>query len=606
VRHIGLWNTGFDSKLKQTDAGLNSTDRADRLRKYVESLTRHITKKGTPSIEFGQDDKIHPLEADVRAGTLWLISFWWHGIRASIRLEHHTEYITLTSILDLSIEPKPFRTSTEGKKNYQSRLRVAFNRLAHLFEQQVQDDDRYLRIAFLQNEVWKEFEREVIDASVRRRPLLGERLGVVFADFRGMVTGSLATLTDDEPQAFYQPFRSKPGRPRTEYINHDCPDDEWPRRVLKRLWPLIQAEKHLREFEFTASGLLDGRVVYVSALGPRVNEELGTGWDWTPVYFYMHTCTDDPWQIGRLINRMFALGSFRLASIVGINRLVEAGATPDTLGVAIDNAVDAIRTEMQALGRNEPEQSSAGHRQRLRLPFFRRGRPPRGDGGGVAAATKAAPAANGCNSNTPDDAVAHVQTLYQKLPKDFFYRLERSNYYIEQFALEAKALRERRIEGFQKYEEFVARRLGGIFSYIGLLGKRMKDIDTRVSNVGRAYAAFKTAETTCRIDSLVRGMTKQDNEIRKIQDFGEAALIGFIIPYYAGSMLIKHVLHFAEGADPYGLWPSLMTIFAAFVVLRTMDEAADASEQRRTRFIRIGFLGYIAFIWGCFWVSLRL
>ena len=174
---------------------------------------------------------------------------------------------------------------------------------------------------------------------------------------------------------------------------------------------------------------------------------------------------------------------------------------------------------------------------------------------------------------TADSAMEGIRAAYTKLNKDFsrdaLFRLERVEHYVDQFMTGAAALRVKRIEGFQKYDEMVARRMSGLFGYVRLLRSRMADVDTRLSALSRAYASLKAVETTKDIRSLVGSMDDQDRKIEQIQEFGEIALIGFLIPYYVGAALLHYAFH-VEGPTATLYWQAVLSFFALIVIARSL------------------------------------
>jgi hypothetical protein len=583
VRQIGFWSTPIGSEADQVEPVMGDGARDEKFEAYVASLHHHISSGASPEITFDVDedhDGIYNSDADVRSGRLSIIWFRWQGLRAVIRIEYHGEFVTLTSILDLSIEPKPF-TAVEGRENQQVHLRNIMRKLKRLFDDKVAESRSYLPIAFHQNLVWRDFESEVL--IFKKAPGLSPSaaFGPVFADFRGMITGSTIGSPDNplhsaSDHVLQEPFRDCVRRPRTDYLDPPPAVSRWRKESLRRLWPLFESEAYLREFEFTASAFLDGRVIYVSALGPKPSEPLDPGWEWTPVYYYLHSSNTDPWQMGRLVDRIHTLGSFRLASTIGINLLNRAGAFVDELREALNLASRSIQLEMRRLGRDVECWD-----------------PPSAAEEGKPAADEVIP--------SPDEAMAAVEDSYKamdsRFSRGFRHRLERAQYYIDRFQQEARTLRAKRIEGFQLYDEFVLRRMGGLFRYVALLSNRMSDIDARQRTLGRAYAALKTGEVTCRID-------RQNKQIKTIQDFGEAALIGILLPYYAGTMMIEQVLDFENGAEPRWIWPIWMSFFAGLVLLRMFTRReTDREERRRLAKLAIFFSSYILAVWICYAVS---
>jgi hypothetical protein len=111
------------------------------------------------------------------------LMFEWRGIAATLSFESHVEFVTVTSILDLSGAIRDSR-----KKTLLSEKMTVFSRLyRHLDSIARQDlgDDKECAGAhrYLYRQVWAEFENEIL-ACLRHHSL-----GSTVADFRGLVLG---------------------------------------------------------------------------------------------------------------------------------------------------------------------------------------------------------------------------------------------------------------------------------------------------------------------------------------------------------------------------------------------------------------------------------
>jgi uncharacterized membrane-anchored protein len=206
------------------------------------------------------------------------------------------------------------------------------------------------------------------------------------------------------------------------------------------------------------------------------------------------------------------------------------------------------------------------------------------------------------------DVTVDLQKINTLVSGSILRRLERSQYYVERFQQDSKALRARRIEGFQLYSEFVNRRMGATFGYIQYLRSRMDSIYAGMSALSRSYSALKIASVTASIDKLLGSMTNQNAEIRKIQDFGEVALIGFLIPYYVGTLLLEHVSHVPQYQHLGLVWPALISAFVIWVLSnqrkpRDPNRTEEPAEKERRVFVRKVFWGYFIVIWAAYLAS---
>jgi len=627
VRRIGFWNAGFVDQRPQRNLSEKPRSGGNRTwldpvayaaahTKYLRDLQKVLASQGERQVHIELWDFVHCSDLVPQSGTVSLVRFWWYGIRATIRLEYHTEYMTLTSMLDLSVKPNVRYRRTAG--DLQSQLEQAMDLLGELFSSpRPKSRERYRRIGYFQDVVWEQFERTILNGFISKRPILEGSLGEVFADFRGMVTGSEieaprswppVTSSERFKQRLFRTFRSDLPRRRESSRRHREPPLGWSRDTLSRLWPLMEAHEFLRDYEFTVGGFLGGRVLYVSALGPQALENRNETWPWAPVYYYLHAYTDDEWQIGRLVDRINTLGTLRLATTMQIGDLLKAGKLVDELSGMIDDTATFLQAAIKDTKSRAGEAASDIGDEAC----------------DVSQSARATPV------EVADEKMVDVQVklheVDQTVSGDVAYRLERSHYYLQQFAREAEGLRERRVEGYQKYQEFVMRRMGSVFGYIDLLRTRMQTIDAGIAGLGRQYASLKIASVTCSIDGLVTSMEeqnreiqaqndlmaqqhvdmeKQEREIRKIQEFGEAALVGVLIPYYLGVSVIHYLLHF-EGHREQVAWLVVLTT-CAFILLGRLytQRKHDPEAATRLRLVQLVTWIYLVAIWGAA-ISLKL
>jgi hypothetical protein len=527
------------------------------------NITDSFANLGTPSTEFGR-------------GTADICRIWWCGLRVTIRLEMETEYISLTTIIDLSVAPPPDVPRPRENCVAADDLVTALNELKEAFdasnaaaESEPKSDWNALRLR-LQEHVWTGIESDLIDHD----GILAANLGYVFADFRGLITAAeSAGAGPNKPDRAAKKLRPLfqnpcPGGSVGKSPCH-APLDEWRRDALKRLWPLIKSEQISEEFEFTASGYLGGRAVFVSALGPKPGGPAIGPEDWTPLNYYLHTSTHDDWQLGRLIDRIHNLATLRLAATVRIGALTEAGEIADRVLRLIEDADKALRVALKATSYSSPSKGTAADRYKAIM-------------------------------EPPEAAIriveAELAKIAERFPLGITGRLERSQYYIDRFMTGADVFRVKRIEGFQVYKEFISRRMTGIFGYIHLLHQRMNDVWAGMSELNRKYATLKMTAVTCDINNLTAAIKHEDNEIKKIQDFGEIALIGILVPYYLGTLFFHAFEHHLER---YKLeyWASVIIVSSGFVVLtlrrfrpaQLVDESSRQYDRKRQT-VRVLFI----------------
>lgn len=631
VRNLGIWDVRRDKGKgaagdsivdgpAKTEAARNESRRRD-YRTYIRKLKKRICKrKGHLAAEPGGLRQSTYDQADSGAATL--LRFRWHGMLTTVRLEYHTEYITLTSIIDLSIAALA-QCHCELPDCAHHCVKGQITAFKERFEHPQPDRPKEHKAIsdYLQLEIWDKFEKQVIDGTADGRPILGGKFGEVFLDSRGIVTGTRSLGSSSEAQgksgegehqsqaAFAWP-RPR-GRMRTG-MRHGAPERRWPTDSARRLWPFIECEPKLADFEYTVTGFLDGRVLFVTALGPqpvRKPNRAGKGTDGEPIRYFLHARSDDEWELGRLVDRINALGTMRLAATMEIGALRVAGGDMDDLAEKIESAAEKIQAALKAKSGERSENKTGSAVE--------------------PSAAKEAPAAVeraiGLESSAPIEQAAEQEALstvrqateemaairqgYQgisaDLATDIWHRLERSQYYFEQFQKECSGLREKRVEGFQTYSEFVTRRMNSIFGYIAYLKTRIESIDSNNSSLERQFASLKIASVTENIQEVVERLTEQDSEIAKIQEFGEFALIGALIPYYVGNV-IEHTFELDEKNMRLS-WVIVITIciFICLLRLRLQRSKIEASNEKeeikqdarsRLGWVEIIFVVYLAVV----------
>jgi len=264
----------------------------------------------------------------------------------------------------------------------------------------------------------------------------------------------------------------------------------WGRAIDHKLLPLFSEN---RRYECTSSYMLDGRALYMTTLGPQLPEAKDS--DLLPLeyIFYVHEGMRDAtdraivskWQLGRLVDRIHTLGTVRLASLKYLPELREASTGLAGLDGYVKKARDDLTGRISTRNLKRAHEHFAG----ITAKFSEQTRTDTG----------------------------------------MLYRIERSRYYVEQFNANVSALRIRRLEGYQQYDEFVRHRLGQVFDFIDRLGVRYERAVGTLSLLDQYYSAARTQ--------------KIDEDIRKIQAYGEAVLFGVLVPYYLANLadhVVKH------------------------------------------------------------------
>jgi hypothetical protein len=135
------------------------------------------------------------------------------------------------------------------------------------------------------------------------------------------------------------------------------------------------------------------------------------------------------------------------------------------------------------------------------------------------------------------DLIREAHNSFDKITTNFnmktrtrsgiLYRVERSRYYVKQFEESVPALKLSALDGYQKYDDFVKRRLGPAFDFIDRLGGRYERAINSLAALDQYYLSIQSVEF--------------NEVIQEIQRDGELILLLFPVPYYF-SMLLEHTL----------------------------------------------------------------
>lgn len=363
---------------------------------------------------------------------------------------------------------------------------------------------------FLFDDFWKRIEDEILEPAQTPRfkgvgksqkqgdTLTNVELGHKFFDFRG----AILCMSDENPEkgVLQEPF-CWPNMTslHDDYENADL-DKSDVFAYIDAVVPLLDSARerferkdghHLKGFrrhgvEYTAATAQDARALYISSLGNHQTwAKHNSG---HPVRYVLMTRHKNRWQMGRLVDRLHSAGSFRVASLIDYAALNDAGFELIDLESQLNVAFEGVEQEQ------DREQT----------------------------ARPSALAKTQCKSRERD--WRNLTAQYNKLMREMGeggleHRAERSQFYVNAFRTETKALRLHRIEGFQIYDAFVERKLGPTWEYIASLSARSARVRWRLDALRDAV----------RIELGLAHTQK----LRDLQSFAER--VGVVpISYYAG------------------------------------------------------------------------
>jgi len=326
------------------------------------------------------------------------------------------------------------------------------------------------------HEFWKTYQQEVLSDKSLDEYTHDATFRNIIADFRGFIASDQAVSFPDS------------------FFKGDKPPN-WGLPAKIKFLPLIQHRiqtEHSR-YECAVNYILDGRALYMSTLGPQL-PSIPDG-ERIPVEFIVYarqrfndTTVVNKWQLGRLVSQILQVDTLRLCALKDIKSLREAGEQLGLLEQRTQAARDAIASTEASAGtpNDEPVMNLIG--------------------------------------------VAHkklneITGAFLDTGSGLSFRIERSRYYVEQFEDNVKLLRIKRLEGDQPYDQFIRRRLGSEFDFIDRLGARYERATTNVASLDQNYLAITQ-------NALVKQANKIDEDIHKIQKYGEFLLLAVLVPYY--------------------------------------------------------------------------
>ncbi|HYE28294.1 MAG TPA: DUF3422 family protein [Allosphingosinicella sp.] len=402
------------------------------------------------------------------------IGLLWHGLRTTLSFELHTEFLVLTVVIDASRKEDGVRLATD--RAAEGSVCAELDAGLRTFCALPADSDGCERLhEYIYYDVWDRFSAEILAPLKPHNDSLGDK----FVDFRGVVLG--VCEGSDRP-TISLPFSREPDEGGTGVERKPrCRIDEF-----DQLWRFITCTQQ-KDTEFTVSRFLGSRAFYATALGnqPRAMLE-GTG---RPLCYLLYEDTLNDWQLGRLLYRVHRAGTARIAAIMHF---------------------DALRRANQLLTDMEGELEGANARL-----------VGESDGDGDESANEVF--RNGLRASYDFVETKFRDIAGLALDGTLESRIERSRYYVTQFAAATRALRIRRVSGFQRYDEFVTQRLGPVFEYI--------------DSLGRKYARVQKERSIL----LGRIQTYDDQQkqeiISRAQRIADLALSCVLVPYYSAAVI---------------------------------------------------------------------
>jgi hypothetical protein len=265
-------------------------------------------------------------------------------------------------------------------------------------------------------------------------------------------------------------------------------------RLVDAMWPLIkeiqrskdeeeEEEDRYGKPEFTVSFLQHKRSIYISSLGwldPQLDSE-----EARPIVYTLIVSYRSRWALGRLVERIHSMASFRLAAIREIEKV-------NLVGDELKRIEEDLRTAEEQLLKGTIKEID-GNRFAFR-----------------------------------------ILTAGSGIKYGLMHRVERSDYYVREFERNIANLRCKRIEGFQPYDQFVKRRMYGAFDYIKRIGDRYRELRQEIDLILRNDNSTKVRQVANRLETDAR----ETNALLHAAEI----IIAFPLVYYLGHILADIVV----------------------------------------------------------------
>jgi hypothetical protein len=608
---------------------------------------------------------------------------WWRSMLAHVRIQRHTEYLAIITSLNFSRNMEKGAKGAAQRTTYfnnfndeRNAVQALFDRLARPApagqEEQAARDKEEAQDTLLgplewvdANDLFAAFDSDFNMPGLHSLVLSGQHeeakasAGGVNAatnetemilDLRGLVTSSpkeqrreaLAKLFRRDKKLFQPCFddRALPERADSHLLadfDQKAIEDEelalsksgrdpWYLGEIGRYWRAVQPDvdshvKHSEAIEFSATGLLDGRALFITymAAPPASGEEMSAADLAKPsrIRFFLHCRRSDERQIGRMVDRLCTMTTVRAAldrhavqilakrkdlrlllgsiekSMDGLifqnrilNRIIlkQEDDEPTEAGEAQENSAEnaggplAEETDEEAprslqgqLSKRQADTEEDVKKEGVPIDYFTKGsnRTPLND---QSSRDVLRAISRGMN-----ELEQEIRKKLKSKPRDpssgkqwgtddyMEYQVERAAYYSEKFRRLAEQVRIARLEGFQTYPELIQRRMQDAFSYVQNVREYLREIAeqrTRMSNqIGNITQIVEAHESD-----------EEQRKIAEIQDFAEFALLTFLLPYYFGYILKETAAKFGGEAYKYEFFFWLIIGFTVLNLLKRMVE----------------------------------
>jgi hypothetical protein len=412
----------------------------------------------------------------------------WNGLKIQCLIEGHYDFVAFSFLVDLSSQG-----GASADSELASQLRESISAA-----QASEDGGKYSEAAkYLFDDFWMSLR----DAALTNAGLSVDHNllpGRPFAKFSGLI------LEEDVAEEASADDGARPD----DRFDPPGDNDHNARAIIRARWPfVIQANAAADERDIVACGMLGKRAIYITAMGamtaqttPSSEPAQKTYADVRPVrYIFMVRRSPDRLQLGRLIEHINTMGTFRLMALKELSLFRQVGTSVRIYGHLVDAASEQfnallIHQEDDFEKKDQPlfemEYNAASGSPRNPLQYIRH--------------TK--------NIQRLQNALCQIQSRINMDASRFTggmaFRVSRSRYYVRSLKERIPDLEISTIPPYQSYLAFVRRRLFATFDYIDDIGERASRLAARLTRILDAIQSKALVDLTHNIEVLNEYNTK--------------------------------------------------------------------------------------------------
>ncbi|MEM8576682.1 MAG: hypothetical protein AAGF60_02420 [Pseudomonadota bacterium] len=242
-------------------------------------------------------------------------------------------------------------------------------------------------------------------------------------------------------------------------------DNEIQKLLVQHFEMWSDADHKAGKKEIVASTFMRGRALYISSVG---FEAVDADTEKPPLRLLMVSRVSDPWELSRLIFRLFMLGTLRLMAVRQMPKLYIAGFELDRLERDLLQVLEGNHVQR---GRTSRFLAWVGlyditNRYRARLARIQTHGSDFSEFGSGEEKTATYRKKFGAKYNGRDNLVGGLRL-----------RVQRSSYYSSSYKSRMTDLHEGKIVGYQSYGELMRRRLFASFNFVASLEGKIESVN---------------------------------------------------------------------------------------------------------------------------------